>query len=156
MVLELASSSWGIEEKEAMLSVIERNWFTMGENVKKFEAEFAKKFGTKYALMVSSGSTANLAGVAALAYKSKNPLKPGDEVIVPAISWSTTYCPLQQYGLKLRFVDVELETLNIDASQLEAALTDKTKMVMAVSILGNPAALDVIKAFCKKHDLIFF
>ena len=80
----------------------------------------------------------------------------GDEVIVPAISWATTFHPLQQYGLKLRFVDVELETLNIDVSRLEAALTPRTRMVMAVSILGNPAALDVMRAFCDRHDLILF
>ena len=58
---------------------------------------------------------------------------------MPAISWATTYHPLQQYGLKLRFVDVELETLNMDVSQLERALTPRTRMVVAVSILGNPA-----------------
>jgi CDP-6-deoxy-D-xylo-4-hexulose-3-dehydrase len=77
-------------------------------------------------------------------------------VIVPAISWATTYYPLQQYGLKLRFVDVDLHTLNMDVTRLEEALTDRTRMVMAVSILGNPAALDVMRAFCDRHDLILF
>ena len=72
---------------------------------------------------------------------------------MPAISWATTYHPLQQYGLKLRFVDVELDTLNMDVSQLEAALTPRTRMVVAVSILGNPAALDVMRAFCDAHGL---
>jgi CDP-6-deoxy-D-xylo-4-hexulose-3-dehydrase len=77
-------------------------------------------------------------------------------VIVPAISWATTFHPLQQYGLKLRFVDVELETLNMDVSKLEAALTPRTRMLMAVSILGNPAALDRMRAFCDARGLFFF
>jgi CDP-6-deoxy-D-xylo-4-hexulose-3-dehydrase len=72
------------------------------------------------------------------------------------VSWATTYHPLQQYGLRLRFVDVQLETLNMDVSRLEAALTPRTRMLVAVSILGNPAALDVMRAFCDAHDLILF
>lgn len=156
MFYELASTSWGSEEIDAMQRVIQGGLFTMGENVKKFEDDFAKKFGSKHALMVSSGSAANLVGVGALFFKKNRPLQRGDEVIVPAISWSTTYYPLQQYGLRLRFVDVELDTLNLDVSKLEAALTPKTRMVMAVSILGNPAALDVMRAFCDKHGLYLF
>ena len=128
----------------------------MGENVARFEQAFADHFGMKHAVMVSSGSAANLIGVAALFFKKENALKPGDEVIVPAISWATTYYPLQQYGLKLRFVDVNLQTLNMDVAQLEKALTPKTKMVVAVSILGNPCELDVMRKFCDKHGLYLF
>jgi CDP-6-deoxy-D-xylo-4-hexulose-3-dehydrase len=128
----------------------------MGENVRRFEEDFARRFGTKHALMVSSGSAANLVGVAALFHAGKRPLQRGDEVIVPAISWATTYYPLQQYGLRLRFLDVELDTLNIDVSKLEQALTPRTRMVVAVSILGNPAALDVLRAFCDRHGLVLF
>ena len=156
MFYELASSSWGSEEIAAMQRVIASGMFTMGEHVRRFEEEFARKFGTKHALMVSSGSTANLVGVAALFYAGKRPLARGDEAIVPAISWSTTYYPLQQYGLRLKFVDVDLETLNIDVSRLEEALTPRTRMVVAVSILGNPCALDVLRAFCDRHGLILF
>jgi len=156
MFYDLASSSWGTEEIDAMQRVISSGMFTMGEHVRRFEEEFARKFGTRHALMVSSGSAANLVGVAALFYAGKRPLQRGDEVIVPAISWSTTYYPLQQYGLKLRFVDVELETLNLDVSKLEQALTPRTRMVVAVSILGNPCALDVLRAFCDKHRLVLF
>ncbi len=156
MFYDLASSSWGTEEIDAMQRVISSGMFTMGEHVRRFEEDFARKFGTKHALMVSSGSAANLVGVAALSYAGKRPLQRGDEVIVPAISWSTTYYPLQQYGLKLRFVDVELETLNLDVSKLEQALTPRTRMVVAVSILGNPCALDVLRAFCDKRGLILF
>ena len=156
MTYELSSTSWGEEEIAALQRVIRSGRFTMGEQVRLFEEAFAAKFGMKHAIMTNSGSSANLVGVAALSYRAARPLQRGDEVIVPAISWATTFHPLQQYGLKLRFVDVELETLNMDVSRLEAALTPRTKMVMAVSILGNPAALDVMREFCDRHGLILF
>lgn len=156
MFYELASSTWDKEELRAIQSVVDNDRFTMGPKVKAFEQRFAEKMGSRYAIMVSSGSAANLVGIAALFYRKNNPLKPGDEVIVPAISWATTYYPLQQYGLKLRFVDVELDTLNMDVSKLKAALTPKTRMVMAVSILGNPCALDTLRNFCNQHNLILF
>ena len=156
MRYELSSTSWGQEELDAMQRVMRSGRFTMGEQVRRFEEAFAHRFGMKHAVMVNSGSSANLVGVAALFYRSTKPLQRGDEVIVPAISWATTFHPLQQYGLKLRFVDVALETLNMDTSKLEAALTPRTRMVVAVSILGNPAPLDHIRAFCDAHGLILF
>ena len=156
MFYDLASSSWGEEEIQALHRVIDGGQLTIGPRVRQFEEDFAKKFGVRHALMVSSGSAANLVGVAALFYKKDRPLRRGDEVIVPSISWATTYYPLQQYGLRLRFVDVELESLNIDVAQLERALTPRTRMIVAVSILGNPAALDVLRAFCDKHGLYLF
>ncbi|MBT4672795.1 MAG: DegT/DnrJ/EryC1/StrS family aminotransferase [Rhodospirillaceae bacterium] len=156
MTYELAADSWGPEERAAIDDVIASGRLTMGPKVAEFERAFADYFGRKYAVMVNSGSSANLVGIAALCYRKDNPLQPGDEVIVPAISWSTTYHPLQQYGLKLRFVDVELDTLNMDTSRLEEALTPSTRMIVGVSILGNPAALDVMRAFADKHGLIFF
>uniref|UniRef100_A0A7C3LU72 DegT/DnrJ/EryC1/StrS family aminotransferase n=1 Tax=Leptospirillum ferriphilum TaxID=178606 RepID=A0A7C3LU72_9BACT len=156
MYYELARSSWGPEEIEAIDEVVKKGFFTMGENVRAFEEQFAQKFGARFAVMVNSGSSANLVGVASLFFKKDRPLQRGDEVIVPAISWATTYHPLQQYGLKLRFVDVDLQTLNMDVSMLEKALTPKTRMVVAVSILGNPCALDVLRSFCDRHGLILF
>jgi CDP-6-deoxy-D-xylo-4-hexulose-3-dehydrase len=156
MFYDLASSSWGPEEIAAMRRVIESGRYTMGEHVERFEEAFRAKFGVKHALMVGSGSAANLVGVAALSYVKDRPLKRGDEVIVPAISWATTYYPLQQYGLRLRFVDVELDTLNMDVARLEQALTPRTRMVVAVSILGNPCALDRLRSFCDRHGLYLF
>ena len=150
---DLASHTWGAEEHQAIQRVIESGQLTMGPSVQQFEEDFARKFGIKHALMVSSGSAANLVGVAAFFYKKERPLQRGDEVIVPSISWATTYYPLQQYGLRLRFVDVDLHTLNIDVTQLARALTPRTRMVVAVSILGNPCALDVLRAFCDRHGL---
>jgi CDP-6-deoxy-D-xylo-4-hexulose-3-dehydrase len=156
MFYDLASTSWGEEEIRAIERVLREGRLTMGENVRAFEDAFAGKLGVKHAVMVNSGSSANLVGVASLFHLRRNPLQRGDEVIVPAISWATTFHPLHQYGLKLRFIDVELDTLNADVSRLEAALTPKTRMVVAVSILGNPAALDVIRRFCDRHGLYFF
>ena len=99
---------------------------------------------------------ANLISVGSLFFTKNNSLKRGDEVIVPAISWSTTYNPLQQYGLRLKFVDVDLNTLNIDLNQFEKAISKKTKLCVVVSILGNPANLDRIKQICKKNNIILF
>ncbi|HAL46191.1 MAG: DegT/DnrJ/EryC1/StrS family aminotransferase [SAR202 cluster bacterium] len=156
MFYDLASATWGPEEIAAINRVLADGRFTMGEHVRQFEEAFAARFGLKHAVMVNSGSSANLVGVAALFHKKERPLRRGDEVLVPAISWATTFHPLQQYGLRLRFLDVELDTLTMDVSQLEAARTSRTRMVVAVSILGNPAALDVIRAFCDRHSLYLF
>jgi CDP-4-dehydro-6-deoxyglucose reductase, E1 len=156
MPYDLASSTWGPEELDAIRTVLDEGRFTMGDRVRRFEDAFAAKFGMKHAVMVNSGSSANLVGVAALAHLRSRPLRRGDEAIVPAISWATTFHPLQQYGLRLRFVDVDLHTLNMDVARLEEALTPRTRMVVAVSILGNPAALDVMRAFCDRHGLFLF
>lgn len=138
MKYNLASSSWDHKEIDAMNRVIDSGFYTMGKNVEKFETVFSSFFGSKYALMVNSGSSANLLSVAALFFLKNNPLKRGDEVIVPSVSWSTTYAPLQQYGLKVKFVDISLDTLNFDIDKLRAAITDKTRVIFAVNILGNP------------------
>ena len=156
MNYELAYSTFDDKEREAMYKVIQSDMFTMGKNVKAFEEEFAKFFGKKYAAMVNSGSSANLVGVAALFYKKENPLKAGDEVIVPCISWATTYHPLQQYGLKLKFVDIDLETLNYDIDELKKAVTSETKMIVTVSILGNPNYFDEIEKICEENNIYLF
>ncbi len=150
----LASSTWDEKELKAIQEVIDSDIFTMGEKVAKFEKDFAKFVGSKYAIMTSSGSTANLIATAALFYTKNSKLKRGDEVIVPAISWSTTYYPLYQYGLKLKFVDVDLYTLNYDLEVLQEAISDKTKMIVCVNLLGNPNDFDVINAMIKDKDII--
>ena len=134
----LALSSWGDEELQAIQDVIAIGIYSMNRHVSQFEKDFASLFGSKYAVMVNSGSSANLLAIAALFFTKENALKAGDEVIVPAVSWSTTYAPLQQYGLKVRFVDVDINTLNISLDQLKEAITDKTKVIFLVNLLGNP------------------
>src|SRR5450432_273841 len=155
MFYDLAVSTWGREELDAIQRVIASDRFTIGPYVAAFEDAFAAYHQRKYAVMVNSGSSANLLAVAALFYKKDRPLQRGDEVIVPAISWATTYHPLQQYGLKLKIVDIELETINMDTRQLEAALGPRTRAIMGVSILGNPAALDVMRRFSDERGLYF-
>jgi CDP-6-deoxy-D-xylo-4-hexulose-3-dehydrase len=136
----LATATWDQSEYQALQDVISSGMFTMGPKVAQFEKDFANYIGSKYAVMVNSGSSANLIMVAALFY-SKNisiKLNLGDEVIVPAVSWSTTYYPLYQYGLKIKFVDIDLNTLNYDLEQLSQAIGPKTRAVMVVNLLGNP------------------
>lgn len=152
----LATASWGKEEIDVMHRVIESGMFTMGANVEAFERDFARYAGSQHCLMVNSGSSANLLMVAALFY-TKNPklkLKRGDEIIVPAVSWSTTYYPLYQYGLKIKFVDIDLNTLNYDLDQLEQAVTDKTRAIMAVNLLGNPNDFGRIQQIIGERDII--
>ncbi len=153
---ELTQSTFGAAENEAMFKIIKTGFFTMGPNVKAFEQKFAAYFGRKYAVMSNSGSSANLLGIASYFFKKVNPLKRGDEVIVPCISWSTTFHPLQQYGLKLKFVDVDLKTLNYNTEELKKAVGPDTKMIVAVSILGNPCDFDPIVDLCKTHNIYLF
>lgn len=152
----LATATWGQEEQDAMQRVIASGMFTMGANVQAFERDFAQYVGSKHCVMVNSGSSANLLMVAALFYtkNSKLKLKRGDEVVVPAVSWSTTYYPLYQYGLKIKFVDIDLNTLNYDLEQLEKAVTEKTRMIMAVNLLGNPNDFDRINQIIGGRDIV--
>ena len=150
----LATSTWDDKEIEAINTVIASDMYTMGKHVNQFEEEFAAFVGSKYAVMVNSGSSANLLATGALFYTKNPKLKRGDEVIVPAVSWSTTYYPLYQYGLKLKFVDVDLQTLNFDLEQLEQAITEDTKMIMAVNLLGNPNDFDAINTLIKDKDIV--
>lgn len=152
----LATSSWDEAEYEAMQEVIRSGNFTMGSAVARFEELFAKYNGSRYCVMVNSGSSANLLMIAALFF-TKNPLyrlRPGDEVIVPAVSWSTTYYPLAQYGLKLRFVDIDLFTLNVDIARLESAITEHTRAVLAVNLLGNPNDFRSIQRILAGRDIV--
>lgn len=150
----LASSTWDEKEIEAINGVIAKDMYTMGAGVKQFEEDFAKYVNSKYAVMVNSGSSANLIAVAAMFFTKNPKLKRGDEVIVPAVSWSTTYYPLAQYGLKLKFVDVDLHTLNFDLEQLKNAVSDNTKMILAVNLLGNPNNFDSINEIIGDKDII--
>ena len=150
----LASSSWDEGEFAAIQEVIASKNFTMGQRVREFEGEFARFFGRRYALMANSGSSANLLMIAALRYHSRYRLNPGDEVIVPAVSWSTTYFPVHQYGLHLKFVDVDLETLNVDIEAAREAVGPRTRAVLAVNLLGAPNDFDRLQELCNQHRLV--
>ena len=148
----LCDNPWGKEEIQAINDVIETGMYSMSKFVAEYEKKFAEHFGTKYAVMVSSGSAANLLGIATLVYSGRLPR--GSEVIVPAVSWSTTYFPLEQFGMKLVFVDIDKDTLNIDVEKVKAAVTPDTKMIFAVNLLGNSNDYDELQKICDEHDLI--
>jgi CDP-6-deoxy-D-xylo-4-hexulose-3-dehydrase len=153
---ELALSSWDDNEINAVKRVLDSNRTTMGEYVKRYEQEFACFVGSKYCVMVNSGSSANLLAVASLFYRKKYNLKPGDEVIVPAVSWPTTYYPLYQYGLRLKFVDIDLETLNYDLKKLQDAVSGNTRMIVIVNLLGNPNDFVQIQKIIHDKNIILF
>lgn len=152
----LATATWDESEYQALQDVISSGMFTMGPKVAQFEKDFANYIGSKYAVMVNSGSSANLLMVAALFYTKNTRLKlsPGDEVIVPAVSWSTTYYPLFQYGLKIKFVDIDLNTLNYDLEQLSQAIGPNTRAVVAVNLLGNPNDFSKLKTIIGDRDIV--
>ena len=150
----LATDTWDDKEYGAINRVIKSNRFTMGPEVEMFEKEFAEYFGSKYAVMVNSGSSANLIAISALVLSDKYDLNKSDEVIVPAVSWATTYTVLHQCGLKLRFVDIDLNTFNLDLDKLENAITDNTRAILAVNLLGNPNDFNELLNICEKYDLI--
>ena len=149
----LSANSWSREELAAAISTLLSERVTMGGRVREFETAFARMHNRRWAVMVNSGSSANLIATAAMFHMGK--FQRGDEAIVPAVAWSTTYAPLHQYGLKLRVVDVNLKSLNVDVEKIEAAVTEKTRVLVGVSILGNPAALHEMRQIATRHGLAF-
>lgn len=150
----LATSSWDEAEYVALQSVIENGRFTMGPLVAQFEREFAQFFGARFGVMVNSGSSANLIAIAAAVLDPRFDLNAGDEVLVPAVSWATTYYPLHQYGLTLKFVDIDVDTLNMDLDLLEQSVGPKTKAIFAVNLLGNPNDFARLRELATKHNLV--
>ncbi|WP_411958374.1 DegT/DnrJ/EryC1/StrS family aminotransferase [Paracoccus homiensis] len=152
----LATSTWDQDELDALQRVIASDRYSMGPEVERFEKGFADWVGSRFAVMVNSGSSANLAMVAALRHTGNPALRldPGAEVIVPAVSWSTTFFPLHQYGLHLKFVDIDPQTLNYDLTALEGAISDRTRAIMAVNLLGNPNDFDRIQALIAGRDIV--
>ncbi|MEE2655649.1 MAG: DegT/DnrJ/EryC1/StrS family aminotransferase [Pseudomonadota bacterium] len=149
----LATATWDNAEYDAMQRVIKSGNFTMGQEVSNFEKRFSEFHDRKYSVMVNSGSSANLLMIASLFFKKDNPLMAGDEVIVPAISWSTTYAPLVQYGLKIKFVDVDIDTMNLNLDQLAAAISEETKLIFLVNLLGNPNDFDKIYSITEGRNI---
>jgi CDP-6-deoxy-D-xylo-4-hexulose-3-dehydrase len=143
------------EEINNAISVAKEGWWTEGKWAKQFESDFKKFLGVRYVTLVNSGSSANLLALASLTSEvfGERRLKPGDEFITTSVAFPTTVNPGIIYGLKPVFIDVELDTLNIDASQIEKAITKKTKLIMIAHTLGRPFNLDKIVSLCKKYNL---
>ena len=148
----LSNDTWGAEERDAVETVLNEKFFTMGKAVEQAEKEAAKAFGRQYSVMVNSGSSANLLAIAAMVQAGR--LQPGDEILVPAVSWGTTYFPIEQLGLRMRLVDIDKETLNMDLAKAEEAITENTRAIFAVNLLGNPNDFSKLEKICRDHDLI--
>ena len=130
-------------------------WLTTGRFAAQFEKEFARWLGIRECVLVNSGSSANLVAVAALTSPKLGDrrLQPGDEVITLAAGFPTTVNPIIQNNLVPVFIDVTVPTYNVDATQLEAALSPRTRALFLAHTLGNPFDLDAVKAFAARHDL---
>ena len=127
---------------------------TMGGKVKQFESMFAHYIGVIHAIMVHSGSSANLLALSVLTNPAlKNRIKPGDEIITPAVTWATTVWPIINCGAVPVLVDVDLETFNINVEEIKKAITDKTRAIMPVHLLGNPCNMDKIMEIAREHYL---
>jgi CDP-4-dehydro-6-deoxyglucose reductase, E1 len=153
--IPLAIPPYDWEEVDESLDSLLNMETTMGKKVKLFEKKFAKYLGVKYALMVNSGSSANLVALSILTNQNigKKRIQKKDEIITPAVTWATTVYPIINVGAKPVFVDVEKETYNIDPDKIEKAITTRTKAIFIVHLLGNPCNMEKIQKIAKKYDL---
>ena len=154
-IYELLENGFSKKDIEIGKKVLSSKRITMASHTREFEKDFAKKIGAKYALMVNSGSSANLLAT----FAAGNPLrkksfKRGDEVLVPALCWSTSLWPLVQFGLRPVFVDVDIKTLNMNINDLKKKITKRTKALMLINVLGISSDLFLIKKIAQKKNLI--
>ena len=138
----------------AAIKVIKSKKITMGKKTQEIEKYFKNNVVRTDSLMVNSGSSANLLIFQCLINPLVKKLKVGDEVLIPAICWSTSLWPIIQSGLKVKFVDIDINSLNIDLKDLEKKITKKTKALMLVHALGNCVEMDKLTRICKKNKLI--
>ena len=140
----------GETARRRLQEALDRNWVSEGPNVHLFEAEFAKKFGYGHAVAVSSGTDAGIVAMTALLDRGA---RRGDEVITPALAFTATANCILAAGLTPRFVDVELETLNIDPDLIEAAIGPRTRAIQVVHTMGKPCRMEEILRIARKHEL---
>ena len=153
MILNLVEQTYSLEDIDAMIDVLKSDKFTMGDKVKEFEMTFAKKFNFNYCVMVNSGSSANLLSLCALSNsKRSNHFRSGDRVLVPSVCWSTSVYPIIQNNLIPIFMDVNPDTLNINAEDIEKY--DNIRGIVLVHILGNSTNMDKVMDIVKKKNLI--
>jgi len=153
--VRLHEPTFGAEEIIAAVDVLLSTRVTMGPKVQAFEREFAQAFRFSHGITNNSGSSANLLAVAAMCNPAtKDRLKPGDEIIVPALCWSTTVWPLIQHQLVPVIVDIDPLTLNIDPAQVERAISPRTRGIMPVHVYGNPCDMTAIMELCRRRNLV--
>ena len=135
---KLLDDAFSKQDLNCAINVIKSKQLTMSKHTRNFEINFAKKVKAKYALMVNSGSSANLLSLFALINpKKKNRLNPGDECLVPSICWSTSLWPVIQAGLKPKLIDVDINTFTINLNIIKKNVTKKTKAIVIINVLGN-------------------
>jgi len=153
-LVRLHEPTFSAQEIIAAIDVLLSTRVTMGPVVREFEESFARMHAAARGVSCNSGSSANLLAVAALANDATpDGLRPGDEVIVPALAWSTSVWPLIQHGLVPVIVDVDPRTLNIDPAEVERAIGPRTRGVMPVHVYGNPCELGALQQICERHGL---
>jgi len=154
---EIRTSDVIFDEKEALrlLRVLLRGWITQGPETKQFEEDFAKYYGVKNAIAVNSGSSANLVAIASLCHESLGDrrIKPGDEVVTSPVTFPTSVFPIIQMNAVPVFVDVEPDTLCMDPNLAIKAVSDKTKAILPVHLLGHPFKVDAVLDECKERNL---
>jgi CDP-6-deoxy-D-xylo-4-hexulose-3-dehydrase len=151
----LIAQSFDEREIIAVVDTLLTGQLTMSSRVLEFEKKFAAYLNVPFAVMVNSGSSANLLAVAAATNpKRSKRLLAGDEVLVPAVCWSTSVWPILQAGLKPVFVDVDPKTMNMDLNSMREKITPKTKALVAVHILGNAAPIAKLHCIIQEHDLL--
>jgi len=151
----LLSNAFNSNDINCGIKVLKSRQLTMSNITKKFEKNFAKVVGAKYSLMTNSGSSANLLALSAITnpiFKKK--LNPGDEVLIPAVCWSTSLWPIIQNQLKPVFVDVELDTFNICLNDLKKKISKKTKAILIVHVLGTSTNMIKLNKIVKKNNLL--
>ncbi len=152
----LAYNTFSKNDEILISKVFREGFLTQGKITQNYEFRLSEFFNSKYAVAVNSGSSANLLMISALIYSKDQSLKlrRGDEVIVPAVSWMTTYSPLIQLGLVPRIVDIDKDTLNISIESIKNVINEKTKCIFAVNLLGHPCEFKELLDICKQHNLI--
>tara|TARA_B100000315_G_scaffold257061_1_gene304651 strand:- start:2845 stop:4047 length:1203 start_codon:yes stop_codon:yes gene_type:complete len=155
--IRLQEPSYGENEIKDIINILRSTNVVMGEKTRQFQDNWSKWIDIPYSTMVNSGSSANLLMIQMFISKNgKYRFKKGDEVLVPAVTWSTTLFPIIQLGLNPVLVDVKDDTFNIDVKSCEKAITKRTKALFAVHLLGNPVNIDELTDFCNNNNLIFF
>ena len=151
----LSDNNLSNDDLKAGIKVLKSGKITMGNQTILFEKKFKKKLKAKYALMVNSGSSANLlATFAACNPLKKNRFKPGDQAIIQSLCWPTSLWPLVQTGLKINFVDVDPKTLNVKADEVIKKVNKKTKVILIINVLGLSTDIQKIRNFCNKKRII--
>lgn len=152
-IIPLISPSYGKEEVLESLESLLSTWVTAGKKVRKFEKDFARYIGTKFAVMVNSGSSANLLALSILSNPQIKKIKKHNEIITPAVTWATTVYPIINVGATPLFVDVDSETYTINTDLVESAISKKTSVLMPVHLIGNTCDMRKLGKLSKSYNL---